>query len=48
MLMSYLKFIDEVRVSKGRPDVWLMVLLDGVSTHVTVEILEFFTTRKLL
>ena len=48
MLMSYLKFIDKVRVSKGRPDVWVMVLLDGVSTHVTVEMLEFFTIKKLL
>ena len=36
------KFVNKVRAAKGRPDAWVMLLLDGVGTHVTAEMLEFF------
>jgi hypothetical protein len=42
MLMDHLKFVNKVRAAKGRPDAWVMLLLDGVGTHVTAEMLEFF------
>ena len=48
MLMGHLKFINKVREAKGRPDAWVMVLLDGVGTHVTAEMLEFFAINKLI
>ena len=48
MLMSHLKFVNKVRAAKGRPDAWVMMLLDGVGTHVTAEMLEFFAINKLI
>ena len=47
MLMDHLKFVNKVRAAKGRPDAWVMLLLDGVGTHVTAEMLEFFAINKL-
>jgi hypothetical protein len=48
MLMSHLKFIDKVREAKGRPDASVMALMDGVQTHVTPTMLEFFALNKLI
>jgi len=48
MLMHHLKFVDQVRAAKGQPDVWIMVLMDGVQTHVTVSMLEFFAVNKII
>ena len=48
MLMDHLKFVNKVRAAKGRPDAWVMLLLDGVGTHVTAEMLEFFAINKLI
>ena len=48
MLMNHLKFVNKVRAAKGRPDVWVMMLLDGMGTHVTAEMLEFFAINKLI
>jgi hypothetical protein len=48
MLMKHLKFIDTVREHHGRPDAEVLVLMDGVQTHVTVAMLEFMATKKLV
>jgi hypothetical protein len=48
MLMHPLKFVDQVRAAKGQPDVWVMVLLEGVQTHVTAPMLEFFAVNKII
>lgn len=48
MLMHPLKFVDQVRAAKGQPDVWVMVLMDGVQTHVTAPMLEFFAVNKII
>ena len=48
MLMHHLKFVDQVRAAKGQPGVWVMVLMDGVQTHVTAPMLEFFAVNKII
>jgi hypothetical protein len=48
MLMMHLKFIDKVRVHHNRPDAKVLVLMDGVQTHVTVAMLEFFAMNNLV
>jgi len=50
MLMHPLKFVDQVRAAaaKGQPDVWVMVLLEGVETHVTAPMPEFFAVNKII
>jgi hypothetical protein len=36
-----------VRAAKSQPDVWVMVLMDGVQTHVTAPMLEFFAVNNI-
>ena len=46
-MMQHLKYLNELRVRKGQPNVSIVLLLDGVQTHVTELMLIFFALNNI-
>jgi hypothetical protein len=46
-LQHHLKYLDQLRAHHGQPDAWMVGLMDGVQTHVTVGMLEWFSVNHI-
>lgn len=47
MIKTRFEFINGIRKSKGCEDKWVVLLLDGVQMHVTLEMQTFFYENKI-
>ena len=45
--MRHLEYLDDLRVHMGRPDAFIVVLMDGVQTHVTGPMQTYFASKNL-